>query len=302
MSLLKSAYNLMYKCTNKAQNEPKNVFSDVEVEVEKGIAVDETGKCKVDVWMPKERAEKFPVLFYTHGGSFVSGGAYYSRGLSKWVAQMGYAVVTVDYELAPSAHLFEQLKQVASALNWVQQNAEKYGFDLSRVVAGGDSAGGYLSAMTTALSCDKELQKKFGVDFDMRFHAAWYNCALFDFNQMLEKGLTKFIVKILTKEVLGYKFKDCFSVEPKEFWSITDNINADFPPCFLTYSKKDSVCPNQTERFMERLDELGVHHESYHSTKFSDNHCFSLNWKSEASKQNNALVAQFLKKTAQLGE
>ena len=45
MSLLKSAYNLMYKCTNKAQNEPKNVFSDVEVEVEKDIAVDETGKC-----------------------------------------------------------------------------------------------------------------------------------------------------------------------------------------------------------------------------------------------------------------
>ena len=209
---------------------------------------------------------------------------------------MGYAVVTVEYGLAPEYHLFEQLKQVSSALNWVEQNAEKYGFDLSRIVAGGDSAGGYLSAMTTALSCDKELQKKFGVDFNIKFCAAWYNCALFDFNLMLEKRLTKFLVKILTPEVLGAKFKDSFAVEPKEFWSITDNINADFPPCFITYSKKDVVCPNQSEKFMERLDELGVHHESFFSTKFSDNHCFSLNWKSEASKQNNALVAQFLKK------
>ncbi len=302
MSMLKSMYNLLYKCTNKAQNEPKNVFSDVEVEVEKDIAVDETGKCKVDVWTPKERAEKLPVLFYTHGGSFVSGGAYYSRGLSKWVAQMGYAVVTVDYELAPSAHLFEQLKQVASALNWVQQNAEKYGFDLSRVVAGGDSAGGYLSAMTTAFSRDKQLQKKFGVDFNIKFCAGWYNCALYDFNLMLEKGLTKKLVKILTPDVLGVKFKDSFAVEPKEFWSITDNINADFPPCCLIYSKKDSVCPGQTEAFMKRLDELGVHYESVFSTKYSDNHCYSLNWKSPASQEANALVKDFLVKIAHLGE
>ncbi len=295
MSLLKSMYGLMYKMTNKAQNEPKNVFSDVEVEVKKDIAVDETGICTIDLWTPKERPEKLPVLFYTHGGSFVSGGKYYVRGLSKWIAQMGYAVVTVEYQLAPEAHLFEQLKQVSSALNWVEQNAEKYGFDLSRVVAAGDSAGGYLSAMTTALTCDKELQKKFGVDTNVRFHAAWYNCALYDFNLMLEKGLTKFIVKILTKEVLGAKFKDSFNVEPKEFWSITDNINADFPQCFITYSKKDLVCPNQSEKFMERLDSLGVHHESYFSTKSSDNHCFSLNWKSKASQENNALVANFLK-------
>ena len=108
---------MLYKSTNKAQNEPKNVFSDVEVEVEKDIAVDEAGICKIDLWIPKDRAEKLPVLFYTHGGSFVSGGKYYVRGLSKWVAQMGFAVVTVEYGLAPEYHLFDQLRQVASALN-----------------------------------------------------------------------------------------------------------------------------------------------------------------------------------------
>ena len=58
MSMLKSLYNLLYKSTNKAQNEPKNVFSDVEVEVEKDIAVDETGICKIDLWTPKDRSEK----------------------------------------------------------------------------------------------------------------------------------------------------------------------------------------------------------------------------------------------------
>ena len=79
MSMLKSMYNLLYKCTNKSQNEPKNVFSDVEVEVIKDIAVDEEGICTIDLWTPKERADKLPVLFYTHGGSFVSGGKYYVR-------------------------------------------------------------------------------------------------------------------------------------------------------------------------------------------------------------------------------
>jgi len=299
MSLLKSAYGLMYKMTDKTQNEPKNVFSGVEVECKKDVVYDENFKdCKVDVWTPKDRAEKLPVLLYTHGGSFVAGGKYYSRGLAKWIAQTGFAVVMVEYVLAPKAHLFEQLKQVSAALNWIERSADEYGFDLSRVVMGGDSAGGYLAAMTVALTCDKELQAKFGVDTNLKFSHAWLNCALFDFNQMLEKGFTKFIVKILTKEVLGTKFKDSFSVEPKEFWSITDVIKGDFPPCFLTYSKKDIVCPGQTEAFMKRLDELGVKYESYFSTKSSDNHCFSLNWKSKASKENNALVKEWFENIA----
>ena len=68
MSLLKSMYNVMYKMTNKAQNEPKNVFSDIEVEVQKNIAVDGGGVCTIDLWTPKERADKLPVMFYTQAG------------------------------------------------------------------------------------------------------------------------------------------------------------------------------------------------------------------------------------------
>lgn len=303
MSLLKSLYGVMYKATNKAQNEPKNVFNDVEVTVEKDIVCDENNSaCLIDVWMPKNRTKETPVLFYTHGGSFVSGGKYYVRGLSKWIAQMGFAVITVEYGLAPEYHLFEQIKQIAGALNWVEKNADKYGFDLSRAVVGGDSAGGYHAAMLTALTCDKELQKKFGVDVNIKFCAGWYNCALYDFNLMLDKKFTTFLVKKLTKEVLGVKFEESYSIEPSEFWSITKIVNKDFPNCFLTYSKKDIVCAGQTEAFMAHLDELGVKHEDFFSTKFSDNHCFSLNWKSKASQENNALVAKFLKKAVNISD
>ena len=300
MSMMKGLYNIFYKAVDKKQNEPKGVFSDVEVEVQKDVPYDEAlSVCKVDVWTPKQRVEMLPVYFYIHGGSFVSGDKDSARGLSKWVAQMGYAVVTVRYGLAPEYRLFEQIKQIASALNWVEKNAEEYGFDLARIVVGGDSAGGYHASLLAALTCDKELQKKFGVDVNLRFFAGVFNCALYSFNQMLEKGFTRSVVKLLVKDVLGIKFKDKDSIEPKEFWSVTDIVNKDFPRSFITYSKKDSVCPGQSEAFMRKLDSLGVPYESYFSTKLSDNHCFSLNWQSKASKENNALVADFLKKSAE---
>lgn len=299
MSMMKSLYNLFYKAVDKKQNEPKGVFSDVEVEVQKDVPYGDMDVCKVDVWTPKHRAEKLPVYFYIHGGSFVSGDKDSARGLSKWVAQMGYAVVTVRYGLAPEYKLFKQIKQIASALNWVESHADEYGFDLSRVVVGGDSAGGYHASLLTALTCDKELQKKFGVDVNLRFFAGVFNCALYSFDQMLEKGFTRTVVKLLVKDVLGIKFKEKDSIEPKEFWSVTNLVNKDFPRSFITYSKKDSVCPGQSEAFMQRLDSLGVSYESYFSTKLSDNHCFSLNWQSKASKENNELVKRFLTKIAQ---
>ncbi len=298
MSLMKSLYNLFYKAVDKKQNEPKGVFSDVEVEVQKDVSYDALDVCKVDLWTPKQREEKLPVYFYIHGGSFVSGDKDSARGLSKWVAQMGYAVVTVRYGLAPEYRLFEQIKHIASALNWVERSAEEYGFDLSRVVVGGDSAGGYHASLLAALTCDKELQKKFGVDVNLRFFAGVFNCALYSFNQMLEKGFTRAVVKLLVKDVLGIKFKQKDSIEPKEFWSVTDLVNKDFTRSFITYSKKDSVCPGQSEAFLQKLDSLGVPYESYFSTKLSDNHCFSLNWQSKASRENNELVKQFLTEIA----
>ena len=51
MSMMKGLYNIFYKAVDKKQNEPKGVFSDVEVEVQKDVPYDEAlSVCKVDVW------------------------------------------------------------------------------------------------------------------------------------------------------------------------------------------------------------------------------------------------------------
>jgi acetyl esterase/lipase len=60
---------------------------------------------------------------------------------------MGYALVSIDYRLAPSFTYPAQVQDSFCALGWIYANAATYGFDTERIIAMGDSAGGYLVAM-----------------------------------------------------------------------------------------------------------------------------------------------------------
>lgn len=99
----------------------------------------------------KPRAGRLPVLVYAHGGGWVwSSIDTHDRLVREYAAAAGIAVVNVDYALSPEAKFPRALEEVAAVVRHVAEHGDDWGLDGSRIVVGGDSAGGNL-ALGTAL-------------------------------------------------------------------------------------------------------------------------------------------------------
>ncbi len=115
-------------------------------------------KCQLDISLPADTDEKFPVLVYFHGGGITGG----RRGGPDLTAQ-GVGLVAPSYRLSPKAKCPDYLNDAADALAWTFRNIGKYGGDTNRIFVGGGSAGSYLASMITM---DKSWLAKRGLDVD----------------------------------------------------------------------------------------------------------------------------------------
>ena len=103
---------------------------------------------KLDVYLPDEGEGPFPLIIYVHGGGWSMGTK--TEGALPCIIdalKSGYAIITVDYRLAPGVRFPEFLFDVKTAVRWARANAKEYGFDPNRFGMIGDSAGGHLTLM-----------------------------------------------------------------------------------------------------------------------------------------------------------
>jgi acetyl esterase len=91
-----------------------------------------------------------PVVLYAHGGGWVLGDLDTHDGLCRHLAAAsGWAVLAVDYRLAPEHPYPAALDDLAQALAWLDgPAAAQHGLDPGRFALAGDSAGGHLVAVT----------------------------------------------------------------------------------------------------------------------------------------------------------
>jgi len=88
-----------------------------------------------------------PVLLWIHGGGFAIGTAASSDPFCVEVArELGFAVASVEYRLAPETPFPGPLSDCYAALTYVHAHADELGIDPTRIAVGGQSAGGGLAA------------------------------------------------------------------------------------------------------------------------------------------------------------
>ena len=107
-------------------------------------------EAKLDVYARSDATTPQPTMIWIHGGGWTGGnkeGATFS--LLPYM-EMGWNVVNVEYRLAKISLAPAAVEDCLCALRWVVRNAKQYGFDTSKIVMSGGSAGGHL-ALTTAM-------------------------------------------------------------------------------------------------------------------------------------------------------
>lgn len=106
-----------------------------------GIAI------QADVYRPDD-AKVRPVVVWIHGGALITGSRTSVPGnLLELCRTEGYALVSLDYRLAPEVKLPAIIDDVKDAFRWLRAEKQLH-LDPDRIVVTGGSAGGYLTMMT----------------------------------------------------------------------------------------------------------------------------------------------------------
>jgi acetyl esterase/lipase len=110
------------------------------------------GDCRIkaDVYRAAAVGPPRPIVMAIHGGALIMGGRYpIQMDLFQPLLDRGFAVVSIDYRLAPETKLPEIIKDVQDAYRWVREEGPAlFGADPERIAVQGGSAGGYLTLMT----------------------------------------------------------------------------------------------------------------------------------------------------------
>lgn len=128
----------------------------------------------LNIWTPAESSdERLPVLFWVHGGGFVTGCGTSPEFDGEAFNKRGVILVTFNYRLGALGYLalpelFEKhgtagnnglLDQIA-ALRWVQANIAAFGGDPDNITVFGFSAGGMSTRMLMCSPLSRDIMKR----------------------------------------------------------------------------------------------------------------------------------------------
>ena len=130
---------------------------------------DGKGYHTLDIYIPKEAKDSYPVVIHTYGSAWSSNNMKGSADLSTICAayaKAGYAVVTPNHRAASDGIYPAQLHDIKAVVRFVRGNAAKYKFDTNFVAVSGFSSGGHLSSLT-ATTCGLKEGKSGSVTVDL---------------------------------------------------------------------------------------------------------------------------------------
>ncbi|MFX1573530.1 MAG: carboxylesterase/lipase family protein [Promethearchaeota archaeon] len=120
----------------------------------------------LNIWTQKLDNGKRPVMFWIHGGGFLTGSAFIYDG-ARLVLRGDVVVVSINYRLGylgffympdmPDTTANAGLLDMIAALKWVKENISKFGGDPNNVTIFGESAGSMAVATLLAMPSAKGL-------------------------------------------------------------------------------------------------------------------------------------------------
>ena len=211
---------------------------------------------KLDLYLPQ--ANGAPLVVWIHGGGWRTGSK--DRCPVTWLADKGYAVASISYRLTDKAIFPAQIYDCKAAVRWLRANADKYGYNTSKVAVAGSSAGGHLAALMGTSGGVKELEGAVGGNLK---HSSRVD-AVIDFY-----GATDIELRTLTQPHRANKEGSvvyCLlgggadkKVELARLASAAHHVTRDDPPFLVFHGDKDKiVLLDQSQRIRDVYSDAGL--------------------------------------------
>lgn len=211
-------------------------------------------KLKMDVWYPKVKKKRYPVVFFAHGGGWVSGFRNQPNNVSwcKFLASNGLVAVSIDYRFGVKNTMADILSDYTDALNYLRQNSEKLKVDKNRIILMGLSAGGHLSLLYSEYySFHNYKEHMEGIKGVVAYYAP---SDLKDIFSNDSKSLFAKFATLATLKGSPQKLEDIY-----EYYSPISWISDKMPPTLIVHGKNDLVVPfDSSVKLVKKLKEKGV--------------------------------------------
>ncbi len=215
----------------------------------------------LDIYYPSDGSAAKATVFWVHGGGFIDGDKSGITAFSMALAQNGYAVVSINYALAPETTYPAPVIQLGDACRFILQNSAEYPqLSPDRLVFGGDSAGAQIASQFLALQINPALQEKMGVAPLIpveQIKAALLYCGPYNLTGFdnVESSFMKLFVQQIGWAYFGSK--DWRNTPAALEVSTVDFVGANYPAAFITDGNLGSF-EAQGKQLAEALRQNGV--------------------------------------------
>lgn len=221
------------------------------------------GRNTYDLIRPKTIEDNLPVIIWMHGGFYVGGDKSHVSDYAVEIASRGYAVINMNYQLAPKAKFPSQLHQIGEVLQHVREHALEYHLDSNQLFFAGDSAGAQIIAQFVNIQTNNNYSKKISIDPILKPHeimGVLLFCGPVDSELSSDYSLfTRFFVHQALWAYGG--IKNWQEDESIHLFSIVDNVDVNFPSTFITDGNKNTFT-QANKKLAKVLDDVGVHQVS----------------------------------------
>jgi acetyl esterase len=193
-----------------------------------------------------------PCLVFFHGGGWVIGNLETHDVVCRKLAIEGeLIVISVDYRLAPEHRFPAAVEDAVSATTWIAANAKKLGVDASRLLVGGDSAGGNLAAVVALAARDGDAPKVAG---QLLIYPSTDFSRKHDSHREAETSI------LLTHSVIGWFMNHYLGDADINDWRVSParaKMFGDLPPAYVLTVGADPL-RDEGDEYAARLKQAGV--------------------------------------------
>ncbi len=212
----------------------------------------DTERHRLDVYQPRKKTDaKRPVVVFIHGGNWDSGSKNIYWFVGRRLAKQGIVAVVINYRLAPNVEVPAMADDGARAVRWTQQHITEYGGDPNQIYLMGHSAGAGLAAL---LATDDAYFSRLGLAANPIKGAILDDPAGLDMYDYLTK----------MEYPNDQQYLVPFGKNPAVWRAVSPmyHVSKASPPMLLFVGGKTyPSIASSSERFRQKLVELGVQHE-----------------------------------------
>lgn len=140
--------------------------------------------------------ESLPIYIHFHGGGFYFGTLSSEDAICSRIAiNTGVVVLNVNYRHAPEHPYPVAWNDSEDALNWAAQHSETFKGDKTRIIVGGISAGGWLSAALTLTNLRRDQANKVNIIGQVLMIPAtvFYDCRESQLKLLKDPGVSSYM-------------------------------------------------------------------------------------------------------------